>query len=212
MWVGLGTLALSRFLISIYNTWLSSWVPAWLDLLPEPRSNSRRKKGKRRKGHSCKECSESYSCHVHSFFNGSELSLMALPCLQEGLGNVVFAGREWWTNSFNYRPCNAIWGSPSRLSIMRCYTSHKWLIDCNFLTPVLGILQVKNWLIGKDLDSGTDWRQEEKGTTEDEMVGWRHQLNGHEFEQAPGVGDRQGGLACCSPWGCKELYMTEPLN
>ena len=74
-------------------------------------------------------------------FYGSELSLMVWPCLQEGLGNVVFAGREWWTNSFNHRLCNAIWGSPSRLSIMRCYTSHKWLIDCNFLHSVLGILK-----------------------------------------------------------------------
>ena len=51
-----------------------------------------------------------------------------------------------------------------------------------------------------------------RGTTEDEMVGWHHQLEGHEFEQAPGVGDGQGSLACCSPWGCKELDMTEQLN
>ena len=57
---------------------------------------------------------------------------------------------------------------------------------------------------GKDPDAGKDWRQEEKGTTEDEMVGWHHRLNGHEFEQAPGVGDGQGSLACCSPWGCKQ--------
>ena len=54
--------------------------------------------------------------------------------------------------------------------------------------------------------------REEKGTTEDQMVGWHHQLNGHEFEQAPGVGDGQGSLACCSPWGCKELDTTEQLN
>ena len=53
---------------------------------------------------------------------------------------------------------------------------------------------------------------EEKGMTEDEMVGWHHQLNGHEFEETPGVGDGQGGLACCSPWGCKELDTTERLN
>ena len=59
-------------------------------------------------------------------------------------------------------------------------------------------------------DMGT--QSQEKGTTEDEMVGWPHWLNGHEFEQAPGVGDGQGGLACCSPWGCKESDMTEPLN
>ena len=70
----------------------------------------------------------------------------------------------------------------------------------------------KNWLIGKDPDAGKDWRQEEKGTTEDEMVGWYHQLSGHEFEWTLGVGDGQGGLACCSPWGCKELDTTERLN
>ena len=66
--------------------------------------------------------------------------------------------------------------------------------------------------LGKDSDAGKDQRQEEKGTTEDEMVGWHHLLNGHEFEQAPGVGEGQGSLACCSPWGCKESDMTEWLN
>ena len=71
---------------------------------------------------------------------------------------------------------------------------------------------VKNWLTGKDPDAGKDWRQEEKGTTEDEMVGWHHQLDEHEFEQTLGVGDGQGGLACCSPWGCKESDTTERLN
>ena len=71
---------------------------------------------------------------------------------------------------------------------------------------------VKNWLIGKDPDVRKGWRQEEKGTTEDEMVGFHHRLDRHEFEQAPGVGDGQGSLACCSPWGCKELDTTEQLN
>ena len=72
----------------------------------------------------------------------------------------------------------------------------------------------KNWLIGKDPDAGQDWRQEEKGTTKDEMVGWHHHdgHDGHEFEQAPRVGDGQGSLACCSPWGHKELDTTEQLN
>jgi len=68
---------------------------------------------------------------------------------------------------------------------------------------------VKNWLIWKDPDAGKDWRQEEKGTTEDEMAGWHHRLDGHEFEWTPGVGDGQGGLACCSPWGRRESDVTE---
>ena len=75
-----------------------------------------------------------------------------------------------------------------------------------------GHLMRINWLIEKDPDAGKDWRQEEKGTTEDEMVEWHHRLNGHEFEQAPGVGDGQRSLACCSPQGHKELDMTEWLN
>ena len=73
----------------------------------------------------------------------------------------------------------------------------------------LQYLDAKNQLIGKDPDARKDWRQEEKGTTEEEMVGWHHQLNGHEFEQAPGVGDGQGGLVCCRPWGRKE---SDTLN
>ena len=79
-------------------------------------------------------------------------------------------------------------------------------------TPILWPPDVKNWLTGKDPDAGKDWRQEEKGTTVDEMVGWHHQLDGHEFEQALGVGNGQGSLASCSPWGSKELDMTEQLN
>ena len=71
---------------------------------------------------------------------------------------------------------------------------------------------MKNWLIGKDLDARKDWRQEEKGTTEDETVGRYHRLNGYEFEQTPGDGDGQRSLACSSPWGCKESDMTEQLN
>ena len=70
----------------------------------------------------------------------------------------------------------------------------------------------KNWLIGKDSDAGRDWGQEEKGTTEDEMAGWHHQLNAHEFGWTLGVGDGQGGLVCCDSWGHKELDTTKPLN
>ena len=80
--------------------------------------------------------------------------------------------------------------------------------DTEAETPILWPPDAKNWLIWKDPDAGRDWRQEEKGTTKDEMIGWRYWLDGHEFEQAPGVGDGQGSLVCCSP-GCKESDMTE---
>ena len=84
--------------------------------------------------------------------------------------------------------------------------------DAKAETPILWPPDAKNRLTGKDLDAGKDWRWEEKGTTEDEMVGWHHQRNGREFEQAPGVGDGQGSLACCSPWAHKESDTTEQLN
>ena len=84
--------------------------------------------------------------------------------------------------------------------------------DAEAEAPIFWPLDAKNWLIGKDPDVGTDWRQEEKGMTEDEMAEWHLWLNGHEFEQVPGDGDGQGSLACCSPRGRKELYMTERLN
>ena len=71
---------------------------------------------------------------------------------------------------------------------------------------------VKSWLIGKDCDAGRDWGQEEKGTTEDEMAGWHHWLDGRESEWIPGVGDGQGGLACCDSWGHNESDTTERLN
>ena len=83
--------------------------------------------------------------------------------------------------------------------------------DAEAEAPILWPPDGKNWLIGKDCDAGKGWRQEEKGTTKDEMVGWHHRLNGHEFEQVPGVGDGQGSLACCSPWDLKKLDMTERL-
>ena len=84
--------------------------------------------------------------------------------------------------------------------------------DAEAETPILWPPDVKNWLTGKDPDAVKDWREEEKGTTEDEMVGWCYRLDGHECEQALGVGDGQGGLACCSPWGRKESDTTERLS
>ena len=84
--------------------------------------------------------------------------------------------------------------------------------DAKAETPVLWLPDAKSWLIGKDSDAGRDWGQEEKGMTEDEMAGWHHRLDGHEFEWTLEVGDGQGGLACCDSWGRKESDTTEWLN
>ena len=94
--------------------------------------------------------------------------------------------------------------------------NQSWILigrtDAEAGVPMLWPPDAKNWLIGKDPGAGKDWRQEEKVTSEDEMVWWHHWLDGHEFEQAPGSGEWQGGLRCCSPWGRKEPDTTEWLN
>ena len=106
--------------------------------------------------------------------------------------------------------------SQSRVEILKrkgevklfIYSFTKQFTQCYMLWPP----HAKSWLIGKDSDAGRDWGQEEKGTTDDEMAWWHHWLGGHESEWTPGVGDEQGGLACCDSWGRKELDMTEWLN
>ena len=85
-------------------------------------------------------------------------------------------------------------------------------IDAEAEALILWPSDVKSQPIGKDPDAGKDWGKEETGTTENEMGGWHHWLNGHEFEQTPGGGEGQGSLVCCSSWGHKELDMTEQLN
>ena len=102
----------------------------------------------------------------------------------------------WETGALFWGP----WGKPLLCFMQKHEASILWPPD------------VKNWLTGKDPDAGKDWRQQETGTTEDEMVGWHHWLSGHEFEQTLGVGEGQGSLACCSPRGCKESDTTEWLN
>ena len=84
--------------------------------------------------------------------------------------------------------------------------------DAEAETPILWLLDAKKWLIGEDPDAWKDWKQEEKGTMEDEMVGWQHKFNEHEFEQTPAVGDGQESLVCCSLWDRKESDMTDWLN
>ena len=84
--------------------------------------------------------------------------------------------------------------------------------DAEAEAPIVRPPDAKSWLIGKDLDAGRDWGQEEKEITEDEMAGWHHWLDGRESEWTPGVGDGQGGLECCNSWGHKEWDTTEWLN
>ena len=92
--------------------------------------------------------------------------------------------------------------------------NHFWIFigRTDAKTLILWPPNAKSWLIGKDPDAGKDWGQEEKGTTEDEMVGWHHRLHGHGFGWTPVAGDGQGGLACYGSWGCKESNMTEWVN
>jgi len=108
-------------------------------------------------------------------------------------------------------PWTARWSNPLILKEINPECSLEGLI-LKLEAPTLWPLDAKNWLIGRDPDNGKGWRQEEKGTTEGEMVGWHHQLNGHEFEQTLGNSEGQGSLVHCSPWGCKESDTTEQLN
>jgi len=102
-------------------------------------------------------------------------------------------------------------GDPTSPFWRRSALGFLWREEVKAETPVLWPPHVKSWLIGKDSDAGRDWGQEEKGTTEDEMAGWHHWLDGRESGWTLGVGDGQGGLACCNSWGRKESDMTEQL-
>ena len=113
-----------------------------------------------------------------------------------------------WLNWTEYKPWTARRSNQSILKkINPEYSLEVLMLKLNLWPP-----DAKSWLIREDLDAGKDWRQEEKGMIEDEMVEWHHWLDGHEFEKAPGVADGQGSLACCSPWGRKELDTTEWMN
>ena len=98
----------------------------------------------------------------------------------------------------------------NNLACLEMFANGVWISILNL--QYFGHLMQRTDSLGKDPDAGKDWRQEAKGTTEDETVGWHHRLSGHEFEQARGDGEGQGSLVCWSPWGCKELDMTEGLN
>ena len=108
------------------------------------------------------------------------------------------------------------WTDCKEIELVHSKGDQSWVFigrtDVEADTPILWPPDAKSWLIWKDSDAGKDWGQEEKGMTEDEMVGWHHWLNGRGFGWTPGVGDGQGGLVFCSSWGHKELDVTEQLN
>ena len=96
---------------------------------------------------------------------------------------------------------------------INCKVNQPWIsIGRTDVLPILWPPDDKNWFTREDPDAGKDWRQEKKGTTEDEMVGWHHRLDEHEFEQVPEVANGQGSLVSCSPWGSKESDTIEWLN
>jgi len=125
----------------------------------------------------------------------------------------------WRTDAFKlwcWRFFRVPWTAIKPVKSINPKGNQSWIFirrtDVEAETPILWLPDAKNWLIEKDPDGGRDWRWEEKGTTEDEMAGWHHQLNGLEFEQTLRDSEGQGGLTCCSPWGCKELDTTERMN
>ena len=164
--------------------------------------------------------------NLDSLLKSRDITLTTKICLVKATAfPVVMYGHESWTiKKVEHWRTDAFWTvvlektleSPldsKEIQLVHPKGNQSWLFigrtDVEAETLILWPLHVKNWLIENDPNSGKDWRQEVKGTTEDEMVGWCHRLNGHEFEQDPGVGDGQGSLACCSPWGRKESDMTE---
>ena len=128
-----------------------------------------------------------------------KLSTKELMLLNCGVGE-----DSWESLGLQGDPTSPFW----RRSVLGIH----WKTDADAETPILWPPHVKSWLTGKDPDAGRDWGKEEKMTTEDEMVGWHHRLDGHEFEWSPGVGDGWGGLVCCNTWGCKELDTTKRLK
>ena len=164
--------------------------------------------------------------NIDSILKNRDITLPTKVCLAKAIVfPVVVYGCESWT--VKKAECRCFWTvvlEKTLKSPLGCKTiqpvhskgDQPWVFfernDAKAETPVLWPPHGKSWLIGKDSDDGRDWGQEEKGTTEDEMAGWHHRLDGPEFEWTPGVGDGQGGLACCNSRGHKELDKTEQLN
>ena len=166
--------------------------------------------------------------NLDSILKSRDITLLTKVCIvQTMVFPLVMYGCESWTmkKAEHWRTdAFELWCWRKLLSPLDCKEiqpvnlkgNQSWIYfgrtDAEAETPILWPPDVKNWVIGKDPDAGKDHRQEEMGMTEDEMVGWHHRLDGHEFEQAPRAGDGQGSLVCCSAWGCKELDTTKQLN
>ena len=167
--------------------------------------------------------------NLDSILKSRDLTLSTKVCLVQGYG---FSSGHVWMWELDYKES---WAPKNwyfwPVVLEKTFESHldykeiqpvhpkvdqSWVFigrtDVEAETPVLWPPDAKSWLIGKDPDAGKDWVQEEKGTTEDEMVGWHHWPYGHGFGLTPGVGDGQVGLACCGSWGRKESDTTERLN
>ena len=166
---------------------------------------------------------------LDSILKSRDITLPTKVCLVKAMVfPVIMYGCESWTYEENWAPKNwCFWTvvlektPESPLDCKEIQPVHpkgnqSWIFigraHAEAETPILRPPDVKNWCTGEDPDAGKDWEQEEKGTTEDEVVGWHHWLNGYEFQQAPGAGDGQGGLTCCSSQGRRKSDTTEPLN
>ena len=135
---------------------------------------------------------------------------MVFPVAMYGCESwTIKIAEHWKIDAFELR-CwrRLLWLDCKKIKPVHPKGNQSWIFigrtDVKAENPILWPPDAKNWLVGKDLDAGKDWRQEEKGMTEDDMVGWHHRLNGREFQQASGVGDGQRSLACCRSWGHKE--------
>ena len=168
--------------------------------------------------------------NLESILNSRDITLPTKVCLVKAMVfPVVMYGCESWTvkkaeqqriDAFELwywrRLLRVPWTATRSNQSFLKETNQSWVFigktDAEAETPILWPPDVESWLIGKDPDAGWCCGQEEKGMPENEMAGWHHQLDGHEFEWTPGVGDGQGGLVCCDSWGHKELDTTKQLN
>ena len=166
--------------------------------------------------------------NLDNILKNRDITLPAKVCLVKAvvLPGVMYGCESWTVKKAERRRIDAFfncgvgkdsWESLELKEIQPVHSEdHPWDFfgrnDANAEAPVLWSPHAKSWLIGKDSDAGREWGQEENGTTEDEMAGWHHGLDGRESGWNPGDGDGQGGLACCNSWVRKELDTTERLN